>query len=143
MTMQTYIDRGGELVYQPPFVSEEVEYYGFILDADKKKLQDLCDSYLNSAIGSAGRFVPAAGFVLLACCKLPSLRSISPPHSNFGRFVEHEVALWMLVIDKAKKRLYWMLPYIFVDNTFAMAMGRELYGFPKASSSKFAMSFSP
>ena len=105
---------------------------GFILDADKEKLQALCDRYLNSAIGSAGRFVPAAGFVLLACCRLPSLRSISPPHSNFGRFVEHEVALWMLVIDKAKKRLYWMLPYIFVDNTFAMAMGRELYGFPKS-----------
>ena len=41
--MQTYIDRGGELVYQPPFVSDEVEYYGFILDADKSKLQELCD----------------------------------------------------------------------------------------------------
>ena len=41
MAMQTYIDRGGELVYQPPFLAEGVEYYGFILDADKGKLQEL------------------------------------------------------------------------------------------------------
>ena len=132
MTMQTYIDRGGELVYQPPFVSDDVEYYGFILDADKIQLQELCDRYLNAAIGSARRFVPAGGFVLLACCNLPSLRSIAPPHSNFGRFVEREVAFWVLVIDKVKQRLFWFIPYIFVDNTFAMAMGRELYGFPKS-----------
>jgi hypothetical protein len=132
MTMQTYIDRGGELVYQPPFVSDDVEYYGFILDADKIQLQELCDRYLNAAIGSARRFVPAGGFVLLACCNLPSLRSIAPPHSNFGRFVEREVAFWVLVIDKVKQRLFWFIPYIFVDNTYAMAMGRELYGFPKS-----------
>ena len=129
--MQTYIDRGGELVYQPPFVSDEVEYYGFILDADKSKLQELCDRHLNAAAGDARRFVPAGGFVLLACCNLPSLRSITPPYSNYGRFVEHEFAFWLLVIDKVKRRLYWFIPYIFVDNTFAMAMGRELYGFPK------------
>ena len=74
MTMQTYIDRGGELVYQPPFVAEGVEYYGFILDADKGKLQELCDRYLNAPIGGVRRFLPAAGFVLLACCDLSSLR---------------------------------------------------------------------
>jgi hypothetical protein len=130
--MQTYIDRGGELVYQPPFLAEGVEYYGFILDANKSKLQEVCDRYLNAPFGGVRRFVPAGGFVLLACCTLSSLRSITPPHSNFGRFVEREVAFWVLVIDKVKKRLYWFLPYIFVDNTYAMAMGRELYGFPKS-----------
>ncbi len=132
MTMQTYIDRGGELVYEPPFAAEGVEYYSFILDADKGKLQEICDRYLNAPIGGVRRFLPAGGFVLLACCKLSSLRSITPPYSNFGRFVEREVAFWVLVIDKVKERLYWFLPYIFVDNTYAMAMGRELYGFPKS-----------
>ena len=70
--------------------------------------------------------------MLLACCHLASLRSITPPYSNFGRFVERETAFWVLTIDKTKKRLYWFIPYIFVDNTYAMAMGRELYGFPKS-----------
>ena len=70
--------------------------------------------------------------MLLAFCNLASLRSITPPYSNFGRFVERETAFWVLTIDKTKKRLYWFIPYIFVDNTYAMAMGRELYGFPKS-----------
>jgi hypothetical protein len=132
MTMQPYIDRGGELVYAPPFVAEGVEYYGFILRADKSKLQEQCDRYLNAPIGGSRRFVPAGGFVLLACCNLASLRSKTPPYSNFGRFVENEVAFWVLIIDTTKKRLFWFIPYIFVDNTYAMAMGRELYGFPKS-----------
>ena len=130
--MQTYIDRGGELVYEPPFLAEGVEYYGFILDADKSKLQDVCDRYLNGPIQASRRFVPVGNFVLLACCNLASLRSITPPYNNFGRFVELEVAFWVMTIDTEKKRLFWFLPYIFVDNTYAMAMGRELYGFPKS-----------
>jgi Acetoacetate decarboxylase (ADC) len=130
--MQTYIDRGGELVYAPPFAAEGVEYYGFILAADKSKLQELCDRYLNAPIGGFRRFVPAGGFVLMACCNFASLRSTTPPYSNFGRFIEREVAFWILTIDKTKKRLYWFIPYIFVDNVYAMAMGRELHGFPKS-----------
>jgi hypothetical protein len=130
--MQSYIDRGGELVYAPPFIAEGVEYYGFVLDADKRKLQELCDRYLNQPTGGRGRFVPAGGFVVLACCNLASLRSKTPPYDNFGRFAELEVAFWVMTIDKANKRLFWFLPYIFVDNTYAMAMGRELYGFPKS-----------
>jgi hypothetical protein len=130
--MQKYIDRGGQLVYAAPFVAEGVEYYGFILDADKSKLENLCDRYLNAPIGANRRFVPAGGFVLLACCNLASLRSRTPPYSNFGRFAENEVAFWVLIIDRAQKRLFWFIPYIFVDNPYAMAMGRELYGFPKS-----------
>jgi Acetoacetate decarboxylase (ADC) len=130
--MQNYIDRGGELVYQPPFAAAGVEYYGFILDADKGKLEELCDRYLNAPLGGGRRFVPAGGFVLLACCNLSSLRSTTPPYNNFGNFVEHEVAFWVMVIDKSRERLYWFIPYIFIDNTYAMAMGRELYGFPKS-----------
>jgi hypothetical protein len=130
MATPSYIDRGGELVYQPPFVAKEVEYYGFILDADKEKLQEVCDRYLNSLIGNR-RFVPASSFVLLACCNLPVLQSKTKPYQDMGSFAEREIALWVLVIDKIQERLYWFLPYIFVDNAYAMAMGRELYGFPK------------
>jgi hypothetical protein len=132
MATSSYIDRGGELVYQPPFIAKDVGYYGFILDADKEKLQELCDRYLNSLIGGDRRFVPAGSFVLLACCDLPELQSSTKPYQDMGSFAEREMALWLLLIDKVQERLYWFLPYIFVDNAYAMAMGRELYGFPKS-----------
>jgi len=132
MTTSNYIDRGGELVYQPPFLAERVGFYGFILDADKNRLQEVCDRYLNSPLGAKQRFVPTGGFLLLACCDLPSLQSKTEPYRSRSSMAEREVAIWLLLVDTVKERLYWFLPYIFVDNTYAMAMGRELYGFPKS-----------
>ena len=112
-------------MYEPPFLAEGVEYYGFILESDKSKLQGVCDRYLNGPIGGDRRFIPAGNFVLLVCCNLASLRSITPPYNDFGRFVELEVAFWVMTIDTQQKRLFWFLPYIFVDNTYAMAMGEK------------------
>lgn len=130
MATHQYIDRGGELVFAPPFIADKVDYYGFILDADIDKLTAVCDKYLNAPLGRK-RFEPAGAFILLACCNLPSLRSSAAPYSDWGWFKEREIAFWMLVIDNDTKRVYWLLPYIWVDNPYAMAMGRELYGFPK------------
>jgi hypothetical protein len=125
-----YVDRGGELVYAPPFIADNVQQYSFLLDADITKLQELCDKYLNTPLGES-RFVPAGPFVMPSCCVLSSLRSSTPPYSEMGWFAENEIAFWILIIDKVSKRMYWMLPYIWVDNDYAFAMGRELYGFFK------------
>lgn len=125
-----YVERGGELVYAPPFIADNVQQYGFLLDADVTKLQGLCDKYLNNPLGES-RFVPAGPFVMPSCCVLSSLRSSTPPYSEMGWFAENEIAFWILIIDKVTKRMYWMLPYLWVDNDYAFAMGRELYGFFK------------
>jgi hypothetical protein len=125
-----YVNRGGELVYAPPFIADNVQQYGFLLDADITKLQALCDRYLNKPLGQS-RFVPGGPFVMPSCCILPSLRSSTPPYSQMGWFAENEIAFWILIIDKVTKRMYWMLPYIWVDDDYAFAMGRELYGFFK------------
>jgi hypothetical protein len=47
MSGTAYIPRGGEQVYSPPFVAEGVQFFGFVVAADKAKLQDICDRYLN------------------------------------------------------------------------------------------------
>lgn len=129
--MSTYINRGAELVFAPPFLAENVSYYGFLLEADRAKLQGVVDRTLNEPLGRPGAFSPAGEFVLLACCALPSLRSTAPGYDRMGCYAENEVAFWLPVIDHKRARLLWLFPYIWVDNPFAMAMGRELYGFPK------------
>jgi hypothetical protein len=126
----SYINRGGELVYAPPFIADNVQQYGFLLDADINRLQVVCDKYLNEPLGE-NRFIPAGPFVMPSCCILSSLRSSTPPFSEMGWFAENEIAFWIMVIDKVAKKMYWMLPYIWVDNDYAFAMGRELYGFFK------------
>ncbi|HEY6171065.1 MAG TPA: hypothetical protein VIX80_02285 [Candidatus Kapabacteria bacterium] len=131
MSRPLYINRGGELVFAPPFVAKDVHQYSFVIDADITKLQGVCDKYLNAPLGGAQRFIPGGPFLLLSCCDLPSLTSLTAPYSTMGWFAEKEIAFWMPVMDTVQKRLFWMLPYIWVDNPYAMAMGRELYGFPK------------
>jgi hypothetical protein len=127
-----YIDRGGELVYAQPFEAKGVHFYGFLLWADKDVLQEaLCDRYLNNPSGGATKFRPAAPLVLLAFCKLDSLSSDAPPYKDYGWFSEQEAAIWVLTVDEQRETMLWSFPYIWVDNPYAMAMGREIYGFPK------------
>jgi len=127
-----YIDRGGELVYVQPFAAKGVHFYGFLLPADAGVLQEkLCDRYLNEPSGGATKFRPAAPLVLLVFCKLDSLNSEAPPYSDYGWFAEQEAAIWVLTVDEQRETMLWAFPYIWVDNAYAMPMGREIYGFPK------------
>lgn len=132
MARPVYIDRGGEQVYRQPFAAQGVRSYGFIIAADADALQrNLCDRYFNIPSGGKTRFRPATNHVLLAYSSLQALRSTTQPYSDYGWYSEQETAFWALVVDEASGTLYWAFPYIWVDNSLAMAMGRELYGFPK------------
>jgi len=127
-----YVDRGGELVYCQPFEAKGVHFYGFLLQADTQVLQEkLCDRYLNNPSGGVTKFRPVAPLVLLAFCKLDSLSSDAPPYNGDGWFAEQEAAIWVLTVDEIRETMLWAFPYIWVDNPYAMAMGREIYGFPK------------
>jgi len=131
MTQAPYVDRGGEQVFQQPFVAKNVLFNGFLLEANLVQLKILCDKYLNTPSGGKTAFEPAWPFVLLAFCDLKSLVSTTPPYNNWGWFSEKEAAIWLLMVDKNRERMFWFHPYIFVDNAYALTMGRELYGFPK------------
>ena len=58
------------------------------------------------------------------------MRSAEPPDRDKGLFTEQEFAVWVPVIEP-KLGPFWLHPYMVVDNPYAMALGRELYGFPE------------
>jgi hypothetical protein len=133
MSNTKFIQRGGKQVFMQPFAAKGVDFYGFLINADFDSIQkNLCDKYFNDPSNGSENFQPAGPFVLLVFNKINSLRSENPPDSEKGWFSEQEAAIWILLEDKKRKKLYWFHPYIFVDNSYAMAMGRELYGFPKS-----------
>lgn len=129
--MQSFIDHGGEYTFPPPYTTENVKFYGFILDADINALQALLDKHLNAPLRGKRRFVPVGPFVMLVALKLDHLKSTVSPYNEMGWFVEKEMATWIMVIDEVEKRMFWFINYMWVDNGYAMANGRELYGFPK------------
>ena len=132
MSLPDYVDLGGGQVLQQPIVAQGVEYYGFWLDADSDVLQErICDRYLNEPSGGAVSFRPLVPYVILCFCRLKAMRCKNPPDSEKGWFDEAEVAFWVPIVDERRKRMCWFLPYILVDDPYAFAMGREIYGFPK------------
>jgi hypothetical protein len=130
---QYYVDRGGEQVYRPPFNAQGVDFFSFVVKADKAAMnKSICDQCLNNPSSQPGRYEMAIPYVMVVYNNIASLVSTDPPYNNRGHFPEHEGAIWTLVRDTQEETLFWFHPYIFVDNSYALSMGREIYGFPKA-----------
>jgi hypothetical protein len=114
----------------PPYVAEGVQFFGFAVKADKAKLQAICDRYLNGPCGRQD-FVPLVGRVLFVLNRIARMYAKNPPDDNRGWYSEQEGAVWMPVYDSKRGRLLWYHPYMIVDSSYALCMGREIYGFPK------------
>jgi hypothetical protein len=130
MAKPKYIPRGGEQVFEPPYIAEGVQFFGFVVTADTAKLQSICDRYLNGPSGTQD-FAPLVPYVMFVFNKLGKLYAKNPPDFNRGWYSEQEAAVWMLVWDNKRGKALWHHPYMVVDSSYAMAMGREIYGFPK------------
>ncbi|MEG3850005.1 acetoacetate decarboxylase family protein [Microcoleus sp. herbarium19] len=134
-----YITRGGDTAFEPPYSLKETKLYGFVLEGTWENLQNLCDKYLNIPGQDQFKYRPAASRLLMVFDTIANISSTEPPASNKGFFSETgEVMFWVLteagkqegakfVVDHHA----WFIPYIFVDSTPAMVLGREAYGFPK------------
>jgi len=129
--LPTYIDRGGELCYQPPFLCQGVMFYAFALEVSREAVQTMLDKYLNFPPEFKGRFQPATDFALLAFTDLKHVSPTDAPYASRGWFPEQECAVWILIKDTVTRKMMFFHPYMVVDNVFAMAIGREVYGFPK------------
>jgi Acetoacetate decarboxylase (ADC) len=126
-----FIERGGECVYSPPGVADGVHMYGFLLDADPKCMQQMFDRYLNTPGQGSVSFEPAGSLLAVVFTTLDRVFAQDPPDINRGYFQESEVAIWTLGYDRIRNEYATFVPYMVVDQGSALAMGREVYGFPK------------
>ena len=134
-----YVDRGGEQVHPHPFGFTGVKFYSFLLEADAAALRELCDKYLNRP--SAGRvaYTPLLSRILLGVAVIERAQPVDGPASRLGWVPEIDAAFWVPVMALHRRgdrslasHLAWFQPYLFVDHPWAVAAGREIYGFAKA-----------
>ena len=131
-----FINRGGMQEYPQPDEVKNYQLYGFIVEGSLSSLQNLCDKYLNNPTQGKTNYKPVTNLVIVTFGKSSELRSI--PLKDRGSFQETEVAIWVLTMVGKQigpfflvDRLAWFIPYIFVDNSYVMATGREVFGYPK------------
>jgi uncharacterized protein with NAD-binding domain and iron-sulfur cluster len=123
-----YVEHGGDLALPPPFLAERTLLRCFSLTADQDCLQRLVASTLNRA--GAPHLRPLSSSVLVVFAEIA--RASSAGAAGRGWFRETDVAFWVPLLDaRDRPRVSWFLPYVFVDNPYAMAAGRETLGFAK------------
>jgi uncharacterized protein with NAD-binding domain and iron-sulfur cluster len=111
----------------------------FLFKADYKQLQALCDKYLNNPMGPDGpyRYLPLLPYAPLVYADM-KVFSLNESDRNVGWMREVDLSFWVLTVGlKRVGKLYlpdhvaFFLPYLFVNNSYAIATGREVFGFQK------------
>ena len=133
-----YIDGGHPFpILRPPYFQENVQLAAFLLAADGVQLTVLCDQFLNVPANNRLHFTPLLDSVLLTYADM-QISSLDERDRLVGKMNETEVGFWVLTLVSRRvgdvwvpDHLAWFMPYLFVDNGYAIAAGREVYGFNK------------
>jgi uncharacterized protein with NAD-binding domain and iron-sulfur cluster len=132
----TYIARPGDEEMPLPYAFTGLTIRSFPLPADTATLQVMCDRYLNIAPPEVLEYRPLGGLVFMQVATYQSLASRT---DREGFFSENEISFNVLVARGRRINGRWeaqdlafYFPYIYVDNPWAIATGREVFGYPKA-----------
>lgn len=131
-----FVNYGGWMSLPPaPAIGKQTSFHSWVFEADRDALQDFVDRSLNTAAGRK-RFKVLAPLVFLNKVKTGDLTSADPAYGNEGRMAETDVGFWMLLgrYDFGPEIMTgygWFPAYLFVDEPYATACGREIWGFPK------------
>lgn len=129
-TLPDYIDGGiGIPVFRGPYLQREAHIAAFLLPARIEALRALCDTYFDTPSGGAVKVSPLGPYVMLLYAEM-QIQSLDERDGAIGWMQETEVSFWTPVTS-GTGHAAWFLPYLFVDNPYAIASGREVYGFPK------------
>ena len=133
-----YVDNNHPFpILRPPYLQENVQLAAFLLAADGARLTALCDQFLNIPANNRFQFAPLLDSILLTYAEM-QISSLDERDRQVGKMNETEVGFWMLTLVSRRvgdvwvpDHLAWFMPYLFVDNSYAIAAGREVYGFNK------------
>jgi hypothetical protein len=145
---QSYLNYAGWITLpRPPFNADHAEFYSFGFRADMQACQRFLDKTYNVIAGQQ-RFRMLLDVVFLAYVKNPAIIATTPPFSNQGGMPEIDIGFWLLVgsFDDGAilpSKVAWVPAYLFVDSGLAVAVGREIMGYPKYFSNIVAPAGSP
>jgi hypothetical protein len=133
-----YLDAGSDFpVFRGPYLQKDAQLAAFLFPADLAALTALCDQTLNHVSNSPFEYVPLMANLLVVYADM-LVSSLDERAAGVGRIPETEVGFWFLTgvmqrtaTGTGPHHLAWFVPYLFVDESNAIATGREVYGFNK------------
>jgi hypothetical protein len=141
-----YIDPAGDprlslRLVPPPFMFRNVTARVFPFKANMSVLKNFCDQYLNVDIPSEiVHYTPDLPFVYFMILNYGRMSAASTQAQNTAWVAQHEVAITVPLQRWRREngRLVFkdwacVSPFIYVDDQFSLATGREVYGWNKVS----------
>jgi len=126
-----YIKHDGRVVFNPPYTLKGVDFMMLPVKGTRESLQQIIDQFLNSALqGTSIRYEVFSDYFLYGPAYMDQVSS----EDLDGSVGEVDFGVWMPVkrVESGETKSYgWFLPYLFVDSPYAMATGREVFGFQK------------
>lgn len=132
-----YVVGGGSVAFPGPYEFPNATMTAFSVLSSYKALQMLCDRWLNKPTGNAVDYRPLLPGFMVLVADFPMIE-VNPGAANAFGSPEIDINL-AFPVAKIKKvagipiceRIAWFFPYLFVNNPWATASGREAYGFFK------------
>lgn len=137
-SLSKYVDYGGLATVPSPFQSIGTTLYAFVLEGDLGKLSQLCKQVFTDPSHGNAEYVPLSRFVMMT---VGNIEQIIPaaPYDKIGYSSETQVAFWIFTAAVKRvgkimiaERVAVFVPYIFVNNAFSFACGREVEGYAKS-----------
>jgi hypothetical protein len=139
-----FISIGGELQYHLPYDSSTNRIYGFLFKSPggeagdgNAQLQRMVDAAFNQREDRKWDYLAVGSHFGLVCARCDKLYSLDPEYRKRGWMKEYNFCLTILTAATTRgpnpkvERLAYYMPYLFVDNQFSLATGREVIGFHK------------
>ena len=116
-----------------PLKATGVRLTSFAIPANRAKLQALLDKTFAAPSSGAIRYEPLGSHVLLGIAEISAIMATDPAEVNNGWSAEIDLGLWIPArrLDDGLFAMRFIPTYLFVDDSPAMAGGREVWGFPK------------
>ncbi len=120
---------------QGPYHFRNVDMAVFSLNAKYLKLKAICDRYLNQSSTAEFIYRPALPYVFVIYLGMEFQSTVEDP--PIGWIPEHEVSFWIPIAayknryDLTPDHFISFSPYLFLDDYYAIVLGREVYGFRK------------
>jgi uncharacterized protein with NAD-binding domain and iron-sulfur cluster len=133
-----YVEFGGRATTPGPFRCEGGHARAFMLEGDRRRIDDLVRRMLNEPARGAVEYRAFTDKVLLVVGAFDSISSTVPPWDRWGTIREIQASIFVPVLAGrdhgpvfVADRLCLAVPYILVDNAMSYLAGREDYGYPK------------